>query len=146
LPRENPILFYCRRALEIVSTYVRAGLYYVWLDWLRERIEREPNASTYTDAALVGAPGPAVSSEGSGAVSTIPDYDPVKARDPGWRQAFKKNRARQNEEALELLKRTVCRGRAYLASGKREAEGSVPREVHALPVLPVAVTMKDCFG
>lgn len=52
MPKENLLRYGVRRAWECVSTYVRAGLYYVWLHRLRKRIERDPNAAAYTDAAL----------------------------------------------------------------------------------------------
>jgi hypothetical protein len=52
LPRENPLLFYARRLWELCSTYSAAGTYYLWLKRLRERIERDPNAASYTDQAL----------------------------------------------------------------------------------------------
>ena len=111
MPAENPLFFYSRRIWEICSTYARAAIYYLWLVRLRKCIDRMPNTSTYTDAALTVPMGQAVSSEGGRAVTTIPDFDPLKAKDPAWRLAFKKNRARQNEEALELLNRNTCRER-----------------------------------
>jgi radical SAM superfamily enzyme YgiQ (UPF0313 family) len=52
LPRENPLLFYPRRIRDVVTTWVKLGLYYVWLERLRRKIERDPNAASYTDAAL----------------------------------------------------------------------------------------------
>jgi len=52
LPRENPLLFYPRRLWEMCSTYPAAGSFYLWLKRLRERIERHPNAASYTDQAL----------------------------------------------------------------------------------------------
>jgi hypothetical protein len=52
LPRENPLLFYPRRLWEICSTYATAGTYYLWLQRLRQRIERDPRAASYTDLAL----------------------------------------------------------------------------------------------
>jgi hypothetical protein len=52
LPRENPLLFYPRRLWEFVSTYAALGRYYLWLQLLRQRIERDPKAAAYTDAAL----------------------------------------------------------------------------------------------
>src|SRR5262249_56808869 len=52
LPRENPLLFYPRRLWEMCSTYSAAGTFYLWLRQLRERIERDPNAASYTDQAL----------------------------------------------------------------------------------------------
>jgi hypothetical protein len=52
LPRENPLAFYPRRLWEVCSTYAAAGSFYLWLKRLRERIERDPNAASYTDPAL----------------------------------------------------------------------------------------------
>jgi hypothetical protein len=52
LPRENPLLFYPRRLWEMCSTYSAAASFYLWLKRLRERIERDPNAASYTDEAL----------------------------------------------------------------------------------------------
>jgi hypothetical protein len=52
LPRESPLLFYPRRLWEICSTYAAAGGYYLWLQRLRKRIEREPDAASYTDQAM----------------------------------------------------------------------------------------------
>jgi hypothetical protein len=52
LPRENPLLFYPRRLWETVSTYAAAGSYYLWLLRLQRRIDRDPKAAGYTDAAL----------------------------------------------------------------------------------------------
>jgi hypothetical protein len=51
-PRENPLLFYTRRLGELCSTYSEAAGFYLWLKRLRERIERDPNAASYTDLAL----------------------------------------------------------------------------------------------
>jgi hypothetical protein len=126
MPAENPLLFYSRRIWDIVSTYARAAIYYLWLDRLRRRVEREPNASAYTDAALTLPTGHAVGKQASRAVTTIPDYDPIKAKDPAWRLAFKKDRARHNAAALELLKRDARRGRVQLVTVKPEAEESAP--------------------
>jgi len=103
LPLENPFIFYARRFVEIVSTYTRGALYYLWLHRLRQRIERAANAAAYTDAALSVLAEEADGGTGQRAVMTIPDFDPVKARDPAWRAAFKENRARQNEDALASL-------------------------------------------
>jgi radical SAM superfamily enzyme YgiQ (UPF0313 family) len=61
LPKENPLLFYPRRTLEIISTYAAAGRYYFWLKRLRKRIERDPDAAAYTDPALT-QPAPAAGS------------------------------------------------------------------------------------
>jgi hypothetical protein len=52
LPLENPLLFYPRRLWKIVSTYAALGWYYLWLQRLRWCIDRDPQAATYTDAAL----------------------------------------------------------------------------------------------
>jgi hypothetical protein len=52
LPRENPLLFYPRRLWDMYCTYAAAGNFYLWLRRLRERIERDPNAASYTDQAL----------------------------------------------------------------------------------------------
>jgi radical SAM superfamily enzyme YgiQ (UPF0313 family) len=110
LPLENPILFYGRRVWECLSTYGRGAIYYLWLHRLRRRIERAADADSYTDAALTVPPGQAPDSAGSREVTTIPDFDPVKAQDPAWRVAFKKNRARQNENALAVLEGKTKRG------------------------------------
>ena len=118
MPLENPLLFYPKRAWEIVSTYARGALYYLWLNRVRRRIERDPDAATYTDAAIGGPAGPAVSMDGGRAVTTMPGYDPLRAKDPAWRLAFKKNRARRNEEALEQLNRDA-RGSTQPATGNR---------------------------
>jgi radical SAM superfamily enzyme YgiQ (UPF0313 family) len=52
LPRENPFLFYPRRLWEMCSTYASAGAFYLWLQGVRKRVERDPNAAAYTDLAL----------------------------------------------------------------------------------------------
>jgi radical SAM superfamily enzyme YgiQ (UPF0313 family) len=52
LPRENPLLFYPRRAWEALTTYSDMGRYFLWLDRLRQRVDRAPHAAAYTDAAL----------------------------------------------------------------------------------------------
>jgi hypothetical protein len=57
LPWENPLRFLARRVEELVSTVAELGGYWLWLERLRRRIERDPKAATYTDAAL--SPGPA---------------------------------------------------------------------------------------
>src|SRR5262249_30869784 len=96
--RENPLVFYPRRAWEIVSTYARGALYYVWLNRLRKRIERDPNGTSYTDAALAAA---GVEATGAGrGVTALPGFDPGRAEDPAYLLAFKKDRARRNDEAL----------------------------------------------
>jgi radical SAM superfamily enzyme YgiQ (UPF0313 family) len=112
MPVENPLLFYPRRAWAILSTAARAGLYYLWLKRLRKRIARDPHAAAYTDAALTG---PAPSTEGSRTVTTIPDLDSSQANTPAWHEAFKKNRARQNEAALARLNSAARHERAQPA-------------------------------
>jgi hypothetical protein len=52
LPRENPLLFYLRRLWEMVSTYVALGWYLLWLQRLRQRVDRDPRTAGFTDAAL----------------------------------------------------------------------------------------------
>jgi tRNA A37 methylthiotransferase MiaB len=59
LPRESPLLFYPRRLWELFSTWASMGTYYLWLERLRRRIDRDPHAAAYTDAALTRPP-PAV--------------------------------------------------------------------------------------
>jgi len=55
LPKENPLLFYPRRLWEVFSTYAALGSYYLWLQRLRKRIDRDPHGAVYTDAALTQA-------------------------------------------------------------------------------------------
>jgi len=55
MPRENPLVFYARRLWEVVSTYTALASYYVWIERLRRRIERDPRGAAYTDAALRSA-------------------------------------------------------------------------------------------
>jgi len=50
--RENPLVFYPRRAWEIFRTYATAGLYYWGLYQMRGRIAKDPHAKLYTDLAL----------------------------------------------------------------------------------------------
>jgi hypothetical protein len=119
LPLENPVLFYGRRVWEFLSTYIGGAIYYLWLHRLRRRIERAANADSYTDAALAVSPGQAPDNAGRREVTAIPDFDPVKARDPAWRVAFKKNRARRNEDALAVLKGKTARGKLQVGTGDR---------------------------
>jgi hypothetical protein len=49
---ENPFLFYPRRVWEFFSKYAALAVYYLWLECLRRRIERDGDAAVYTDAAL----------------------------------------------------------------------------------------------
>jgi pyruvate-formate lyase-activating enzyme len=52
LPLENPLLFYPRRAWEVVSTYLPFAFYWLKMQRLRKRIERDPRAKDYSDLAL----------------------------------------------------------------------------------------------
>jgi radical SAM superfamily enzyme YgiQ (UPF0313 family) len=52
LPLENPLFFYAGRIWEFFSKYGSLAAYYLWLERLRRRIDREVKAATYTDAAL----------------------------------------------------------------------------------------------
>jgi radical SAM superfamily enzyme YgiQ (UPF0313 family) len=57
LPRESAVAFYPRRLREIAFTY-GPGLWFLWRVWrLRKRIERDPAARLYTDAAIAPAEG-----------------------------------------------------------------------------------------
>ena len=58
LPRENPLLFYPRRAWEIVKGHVAGGWYFYNLHTLRRRIASDPQAKFYSDLAL-SPPSPA---------------------------------------------------------------------------------------
>ncbi len=52
MPRENPFLFYPRRAWEVARTYVPV-VFLVWkLLRMRRRILRDPEMKNYTDASL----------------------------------------------------------------------------------------------
>ena len=53
-PPENPLFFYVRRAWETLSSCVGLGVYWLWLERLRKRVQRDPSAKAYTDAALSG--------------------------------------------------------------------------------------------
>jgi hypothetical protein len=95
-PADSPLLFYARRAWEVVSTYARAGLYYLWLRRLRRRVERDPAGAAYTDEAIAAPAGRA----GAKWAEAAAGHDARKAKDP---VAFKDERARRNEEALARL-------------------------------------------
>lgn len=82
LPRENPLLFYPRRLWELGSTHAAGGTYYLWLQRLRQRIERDPNAASYTDLALSkpadAATGPTGSGpDGCAGQAGVPEVPPV---------------------------------------------------------------------
>jgi radical SAM superfamily enzyme YgiQ (UPF0313 family) len=52
LPLENPLVFYPRRAWEILKTHVAAGWYFYNLHRKCRQIANDPRASLYTDLAL----------------------------------------------------------------------------------------------
>jgi len=52
LPRENPLFFYCRRATEMVTTYVPVSAYYLKLLRLRKAIVSDPGKRAYRDTAI----------------------------------------------------------------------------------------------
>ena len=49
---ENPLVFYPRRAWEILRTYVPGLLYFLRLTRVRKRIQHDPASKTYTDLAI----------------------------------------------------------------------------------------------
>jgi hypothetical protein len=51
LPRENPLVFYPRRAWEIVDTHVKLVAFYLFLHRIRKKVERDRRP--YSDPALV---------------------------------------------------------------------------------------------
>ena len=53
MPKENPLIFYPKRAWETVSGLVPFALYYFRLRSIRKKIKREPGRRTYTDKALI---------------------------------------------------------------------------------------------
>jgi hypothetical protein len=108
MPMVNPLLFFAKRAWEIVSTYAQGALYYLWLNRARKRIERDPDAATYTDAAIALPAGSAVSMDGGRAVATLTGYYPLRGENPAQLLAFKNDRAKRNEEALQRLNRDAC--------------------------------------
>lgn len=93
LPRENPLLFYPRRAWEIASTYVALGTYYLKMELLRRRILRDPQSKQYTDLALTPiqeepaeqAPETCCTAENAPAV--VPLAIPLQARVPAQKKA-----------------------------------------------------------
>ena len=56
LPRENPLLFYPRRLWDVVTSWTSLAKYCVWIEGVRRRIDRDPRAALYTDAALSYTP------------------------------------------------------------------------------------------
>ena len=53
MPKENPLIFYPKRAWETVSGLVPFALYYFRLRSIRKKIKREPGRRSYTDKALI---------------------------------------------------------------------------------------------
>ena len=53
LPRENPLVFYPRRAWEILKTFTGVTLYYLQLEKIRRKILRDPARKQYMDRALI---------------------------------------------------------------------------------------------
>jgi hypothetical protein len=54
LPRENPLVFYPRRGVEICVNWLRWGWLALTIRMQRRRIEADPDSSRYTDDALQG--------------------------------------------------------------------------------------------
>jgi len=52
LPIENPLVFYAKRAWEIVAKYAGFAGFALYLDRLHKKIKRDPAAKQYTDLAL----------------------------------------------------------------------------------------------
>ena len=52
LPRENPLLFYPKRAWEMLTSYGALGLYILKLEWLYRRVKAEAGIESYSDASL----------------------------------------------------------------------------------------------
>jgi hypothetical protein len=52
LPLESPLIFYPRRAWEILATYGPFLAYFLRLTRLRKEIKKDPTAKSYTDLAL----------------------------------------------------------------------------------------------
>lgn len=103
LPAEHPLVFYPRRAWEILTTYTRGAVYYLWLQRLRRKVERDPAGAGYTDAATDG---PAIDvGVGRRAAAEALHLGPISATGRGWFPAFAKARARRNAAALAALDR-----------------------------------------
>src|ERR1700732_3912189 len=49
LPRETPFVFYVRRVREVLATHVKLAAFYLYLDRIRRRVERDPGP--YIDPA-----------------------------------------------------------------------------------------------
>ncbi|HXC90697.1 MAG TPA: radical SAM protein [Stellaceae bacterium] len=57
LPRENPLVFYPRRVIEVVDTHARLASFYLYLHRIRRRVERDQHP--YADPALAPLADPA---------------------------------------------------------------------------------------
>jgi radical SAM superfamily enzyme YgiQ (UPF0313 family) len=51
MPRVNPFIFYPKRLAEIARTYGKAGMYALWLERVRRRLEKDPATKNYIDLA-----------------------------------------------------------------------------------------------
>ncbi|MBC8872413.1 MAG: radical SAM protein [Planctomycetes bacterium] len=51
-PRDNSLWFHVCHAWDTLSACIGRGLYWLWLDRLRKRIQRDPAAGAYTDVAI----------------------------------------------------------------------------------------------
>jgi hypothetical protein len=105
-PAEHPLLFYPRRAWQILTTYAGVALYYLWLRRLRRRIEGDPAGAGYSDAAIAGAVGPG----GSRRVTGLPGFDETTAAGAAGFRAFKKARGERNRAALAALEQKAVEG------------------------------------
>jgi radical SAM superfamily enzyme YgiQ (UPF0313 family) len=52
IPQESSLIFYPRRVLEMLNTFIPLGLYFLKLRSIRKRIKRDPLRHSYTDDAL----------------------------------------------------------------------------------------------
>ena len=52
MPRDNVLAFGLRRVREMFSTYVPGLMYFMWLNRIRRKIEKDPASKNYTDLAL----------------------------------------------------------------------------------------------
>lgn len=58
LKRANPLLFHAARIWETLSNHISLGAFFLRLDKLRKRVEREAQISPYTDVALTPVESP----------------------------------------------------------------------------------------
>jgi len=125
IPAEHPLLFYPRRAWQILTTYASGALYYLWLHRLRRRIERDPAGEEYSDAAIAGV---VVGSVGSRKVMELPDFAETTAGEPGGFPAFKQARGRRNQELLEALERKAVEGARASRTDRRPLALALPAD------------------